>query len=143
MSADRQWALDQVRTQLVAAELTHDTVSLETLREEVGIGHEDLMAALDQLREKGEAHEVTPGDWTGGTEEAAAERAGEPPPPPPATPGTENVGRRAPAAEGAGEVVLTMAVASALDAETIGKLVEAGIAEAKAGDRAFVLRVEP
>jgi hypothetical protein len=153
------WAIEEVRTKLTLASDQGETMGIGELREEVGIGHDDLMSVLDSLRESGDAVEHTPGEWrtpydderedTGSDEagEAAARaaldrrdgRAEE----------DEKPGARAAPApqtgtlEGGGGVVLTMAVASALDAETIGKLVEAGITEAKADDRAFVLRVEP
>jgi biotin operon repressor len=161
VSAVERWMTDGVRAQLVAAAQINDTISVDRLREEVGIGHADLSATLDLLREEGAAVEEAPGEWTARQAErsrvdddvdARAQELldrfdGK-------TPGEmspaelEEPARAAPARgvrvrPDAGEVVLTMAVASALDAETIGKLVEAGIAEAKEAHREFVLRVMP
>lgn len=156
------WARDEVGTLLDRARDAGEAMGIGAIREEVGIGHGDLEEVLNELREAGEAVEATPGEWRrpfddevpGAAEPGellhvhesseetlaeAEERAGGRPAPAPAS-------RPSPAASVAadvGEVRLTMAVASALEAETIGKLVEAGIAEAKEQARAFVLRVEP
>jgi hypothetical protein len=142
------WALGEVRTILARVGDENSTATIETLREEVGIGHDDLSEVLQALRERGQAVEDSPGEWRrpfdgeldgapDGEREMTEDDASEGPAP-------KRRDRAAPAvAAGDGEVVLTMAVAGALDAETIGKLVEAGIGEAKADGRAFVLRVSP
>lgn len=161
------WALDDVRQRLIAAGEQGEMLTVAALREAIGIGHDDLTDVLNTLREAGDAVEGAPNEWRApyddelesraggeaaaddGSEEDAddergaaalrehderARRRGQPLVAPIAASG---------AAPTTGEVVLTMAVAKALDPETIGKLVEAGINESSEADRAFVLRVEP
>jgi len=149
------WAMGEVKNKLVVAGEQGEMLSFDALRSEVGIGHEDLTDVLDALREAGDAVEGAPGEWRAPYEdEREARSAGAPASeadedaddaePPPA-----RRARRRPHDSDVvmngepGGVVLTMAVASALDAETIGKLVEAGIAEAKQNGQPFILRVEP
>lgn len=149
------WAMEDVKHKLVVAGEQGEMLPFDALRSEVGIGHEDLTDVLDALREAGDAVEGAPGEWrppydderearsaSAPASEAEEEGAGDGPPP------ARRARRRQHDSDAVlngepGGVVLTMAVASALDAETIGKLVEAGIAEAKQNDQPFVLRVEP
>lgn len=146
-----------------------EMVSFEELRTETGVGHDDMTDVLNVLRERGDAIEGAPGEWRRpfddeledlqassasageGEEEpvvgAASERSSE-------DDLSEFEGRlrerrgRAVLGEAVsarltddGEVRLTVGVAVALGPEALGKLVEAGIAEAKAAERPFVLRV--
>lgn len=130
------------------------TVPLAELQEEVGVGHGDLQETLSALRERGEAVEGAPGEWRrpfddeladarpvsaasdrsgrddlDAIEERVRVRNGQPPAPRPRV------------TSESGECVLTVGVAQALGAEALGKLAAAGIEEAVAEGRAFVLRV--
>lgn len=126
-------------------------LSMGELRELTGLGHEDLTAVLDELREAGAAVEAAPGEWRGPYEDEAGEAAaraamdrrdGRDEELDEEDPGPSPFREERPSEE-ASEVVLTTLIASALDSETIGKLVQAGINEASSERRAFVLRVLP
>lgn len=153
----QEWALMTIETTLVERTDSNRNVSLTELRESLGIGHEDLVATLDTLREAGKAVEESPGEWRApyhdelpegvGTSRAPAapaevaaedDAAGvrEPPHPP----------RRGPAAVDAPDAVrvqLPLAVAKALDKPALGGIVDAGIAEAERDGVPFVFEVTP
>lgn len=159
------WALGEVGNALDKARDQGETRDVTALREECGVGHDDLSDVLNALREQGLAVEAAPGEWRrpfdgetdvgAGAEDAgpgAAEaaldrfdgRGEEDEPSAPASPGRRAHPTAAAAvAAGEGEVRMTMAVAGALKPETMGELVAAGMEEAKEAGRAFVLRVEP
>lgn len=146
MSAEA-WALGEVKTAVHKASDENRNATAEELRAEVGIGHDDLAEVLSTLRERGEVVEDAPGEWRRpyDDERTAPDRSDD---------AAEDVSEggapapgRAPARVAEEQptsiVTLTMAVAAALDAETMGKLVEAGIAEANDERREFVLRIVP
>lgn len=149
------WAVGEVQAVLNRAGDAGEGLGFEALREEVGIGHDDLEDVLNHLRERGDAVESAPGEWRSPYEDeregaaippaAESTQEGEPPPPPAKTPGTENVGRRAAPVpdDDESQIALTAKVLAAMDSETIGKIVEAGVAEAQADHKVFVLRVGP
>lgn len=147
------WALSEVGNALDRARDDGEPATTGALREQVGIGHEDLQDVLSALRERGEAVEAAPGEWRRpfedeqATQRAAATEAAD---------GEEDGGVDEPStaapARGArrgavmvatedGQVVLTAKVLAALDAETIGKIVQAGVEDA--GEDVFTLTVRP
>jgi hypothetical protein len=150
-------AFDQVRGKLEERAVAGEAVTEAELREEFGIGHDDLTQVLQSLSNDGEAVHEAPGEWrapyadererfaraTGeeGDGEAAEPEAA-------AAEAVERTAagglrRQAPVrpqvVAGDGEVVLTKGVLSVMDDETIGKIVKAGVEESD-GDE-FVLRV--
>lgn len=131
------------------------------LREEVGVGHDDLTAALDVLREHGKAQEVAPGEWSG--PDGGEEMPGEPEPLRVSVPddgaaaawealrrldgaNTHEVAEPGPAhagfALGGANVRLTRAIADELDAAALGQIVKAGL-KGVAAKAEFVLEVLP
>lgn len=151
-------AFEQVRNAIVVASEQGSTVEESDLREEFGIGHGDLTEVLNDLRDKGEAVNETPGEWRAPYEDereafAAAEAAerrearaaddddeDDEELPPAARAGSARVApARTAVIAGDGEVVLTKGVLNVMDDETIGKIVKAGVEESD-GDE-FTLRV--
>ena len=157
------WALEEVSNVLRRLrEQGEGVVTAERIRGEVGIGHEDLTDVLAELRERGEISEEAPGEWAVAGEDdgevgvslsdaEANARA--------AMDRMDGKDRRRPAASGdsatppfagvprSGTVAgattrLTVGVADALDAETLGSLVKAGIEEAKQAGVAYSLLVD-
>lgn len=131
---------------LVVAAEQGEPISEGRLREELGVGHDDLRGMLAQLSDRGMASEVAPGSWTAGVAEAesmpepvvvsVAERAE-------ASPRLAD----APDALQAGVMVdatvrITRGIAHALDAEALGKLLLAGLADT-GDDDVFVLEIVP
>jgi biotin operon repressor len=55
----------EVQRLLMVAADGGESLSLAELQEELAIGHADLMAALEELRELGTAVETAPGEWSG------------------------------------------------------------------------------
>lgn len=145
------WALSDVEDALDRARDEGGGATLVALREEVGIGHEDLKDVLSVLRERGEAVEAAPGEWRRPfDDEQATQRSHAVE----AEDGEDGVAvdDPAPVQRGArrgsvlvatddGQVVLTAKVLQALDAETIGKIVQAGVEDA--GEDVFTLTVRP
>lgn len=134
------WQVPMVRDALMRASDVGDTLSIQEIREQVGIGSDDLATALDQLRRGGEASEVTPGEWglaaeserqgfaeqpRAAEEEPAAEAASLAAPRRPEPP--RGAGRLS-APEDTPRVQITRAMLDALDDESLGKLVRAGVA---------------
>lgn len=146
-----------IETELEQARDISQTRSLAELREATGAGHDDLMEALAELQDDGRVSEVAPGEYmradTGviehvdvpparrnghaddveepGISLAEAERGR------PAQPG------RYPARGGERKTTLTRGVAAALDEESLGRLVKAGMDEAAAAGAIFVFEVTP
>lgn len=152
-----EWALSEAAAILGRAEGGR-SVTTAALREELGLGHEDLRDVLDVLREQGGALEAAPGEWRppydderpSVSSEGAGERESD-------GPGAEQPGAdRSSALEPlsapsrvlvgqAEQIRLTHSVLAAMDSETIGKIVQAGANEAdsKVPPIPFVLRVDP
>lgn len=133
------------------------------------MGHGDLDAALEELRTAGEASEVAPDEFESIPEDVREQRerarAGEEEPEPePAAPAPmptvpaphemslaeaeRRAGRGAPSTGGAPppaekRVELPAGVAAALDVEALGRIVTAGVEEAKTVGARFVLVIEP
>lgn len=57
------WALDDVKNRLIVASEAGEMLSVAALRDEIGIGHDDLTSVLDALRESGDAVEGAPNEW--------------------------------------------------------------------------------
>lgn len=151
-------AYDQVRLKLVEVGEQGQTITEAELRELFGIGHGDLLEVLNALREEGTAVNVLPSEWRAARpdELPGDEDEGEPADVEAALDHFDGVEGRPSRTErpavhpsarsaaslsfGGGTVVLTKAVARALDAQTLGAIVTAGIEDA--GDEAFILRVE-
>jgi len=154
--AVEDWMVEGVRTELDRAVSLGETRSRAALQERCGIGAGDIGEVLEQLRSEDEAREVAPGEWekvvgeevpgdsvptTAPGDELAEElpqvgsrieRAPDAPAPLP-MPGTLWTGERA--------FMLSRPMVAALDAETLGKMIAAGVEAA--GEHPFVLRVEP
>lgn len=153
MSAPASEDLRELERLLLVAREQGESIEFAQLREELQIGHDDLMTALSTLSEHGKAHEEAPGFWTGGADEdrgpvvvSVAAPADEPDGSEAAAVALDRLDRReAPAlaeyATAGPTIRLTVAVANALDAESLGKLVKAGIDEAVAEHRDFTLEV--
>lgn len=131
---------------------TGDRVTLAQVREEFGVGHEDALALLGELRANGKAIEVAPGEWeapsgiegvTMPVDESVAEPArvvvSTPDLEPPPARGAQGVFVGGPAVP---TVRLTMAVAEALNAEALGQVVKAALGGLEDGE-AFYLEVAP
>lgn len=146
---------------LVVAAEQGEPISEGRLREELGVGHDDLRGMLAQLSDRGMASEVAPGSWTAGVAEAesmpepvvvsVAERAEASPrlaDAPDARQGRgERQGRDIEQWLQAGVMVdatvrITRGIAHALDAEALGKLLLAGLADT-GDDDVFVLEIVP
>lgn len=162
-------AFEQVRLKLVERTEQGEPITEAELREELGIGHDDLTGVLTVLRERGDATNVAPAEWRAPyeseREEAAADDAAtaaldhfdgkngpaeEEDGAPASSRGEEPIERTPPPARDgrvivaeAGNVTLTAKVLAAMDAETIGKLVKAGVEEASDASLPFIFRVEP
>jgi hypothetical protein len=158
MSAPATETLREIERDLRLA--TEDTergmVTFPELREKHGLGHDDLEAALDILRTHGKAVEDAPGEWRGPFED---EKRQEVAPAPrvqvsadPEIPDDDDAHAAvAEAMRGSARVPLfrtegsqpnvriNVAIANALDAESLGNLVKAGIADLE-GD-VFTLEV--
>lgn len=136
------------------------TRSFESLREELGLGHNDLTEAIDTLREVGKAVEVAPGEWSGPN----GDESGEPEPLRVSVPEVaeserldaaaaalrrRDGGQAYEAAVASGliggpetTVRLTRAIADELDAAALGQIVKAGLKGVDA-TVPFVLEVQP
>lgn len=151
MSAPASSDLRELERELLMAAERGETLSIAEMQEIAGAGHDDLMAMLDTLREHGKAVEDAPGDWRGPLQDeldaiAAADR--KPDPVRVSVPDHESEnggGRAAELAELAGRqrietepapaewfgpdptVRLTRSIAEALDAEALGKVVQAAL----------------
>jgi hypothetical protein len=149
--------IEGIRLKIVERSEQGETTHEADLREEFGIGHDDLLNVLNDLRERGEIVMELPSEWRapvdGGVPNAEAEAAltraldhrdgkdGDDLPPEPDD-GDRPFARQRPAlAAGEGEIVLTKGVLTVMDDETIGKIVKAGVAEAGEVADEFVLRV--
>lgn len=144
----------EVEAEFARARDMSETRTLADLRDAVGAGHDDLMEVIGELQDGGRISEVAPGEYMRadprgehvparrdhsegepGISLAEAERrldrAGPVRATMKVTPGSEN------------RTVLSKGVARALDAETLGALVKAGIDEAIEEGRAFVFEVAP
>lgn len=152
------WAVEAVGNKLVEAGEQGKTVTEAEMREEFGIGHEDLTDVLNALREDGRAVNELPAEWRAPREDetegegepdddAAAEALdrfdgkdgarGEQT----AEPERGSAGRSSVAlSAGSGNIVLTKSVLAVMSDETIGKMVRAGVESADGDD--FTLRVE-
>lgn len=124
------------------------TVTEAHLREELGVGHDDLRELLSTLCEVGKAVEEAPGEWTGGDGVPAAQeaprvvvKAGEPEevdgPPAVRSSGLPGWGLEPPA-----QVRLSRGMIEALGAEALGALIKAGISDTVEGGT-FRLEVTP
>lgn len=153
------WALDAVRAEMEVAADTSETRSVAGLRETHGIGHDDLIAVLDQLRQEGLAIEAAPGEWRGPfmdeqADASPARTAARREPREAEEPGMSLaqaerqagalavMERREPVGEEK-RTTLSRGVAQALDAAALGALVKAGIDEAMEASVAFVFEVAP
>jgi hypothetical protein len=148
---------DDVTKALVAGELMKaadlgETRSRAELQAAVGIGAGDLDRVLSELRMSGEATEDAPDEWTGAaTSTAAPATEHEERPAPvedqdePELPGRPRQpgSTLTPADDDDRRVELTMAVAQALDEATLGKLVKAGIDDAREAGVSFEFVVLP
>lgn len=145
------WAVAEVGTILDRKRDQGEMASFAELREETGVGHDDLKDVLDTLRESGQMVEAAPGEFRRPFDDEVAGGAAEsrPAPEPDEEPLAEEAPRlgaerpRPRVTSPEGECLLTMGVAKALGAEALGKLVAAGIEEAAEQGGAFVLRVSP
>lgn len=152
----------EVQRLLVVAKDSGEPASEALLQEECGLGHDDLHGVLDQLREHGMAEEVAPGEWQAPSDRVPARALEVEVPDEPddrveaaraamrerdemSSEVQRLLGSRAGGSSfaGAPTVRLTTAIANALDAEALGKLVKAGIDEATAHDQPFTLEVAP
>lgn len=159
--------VDLVRDELRRISDRGELASRQVLQEAVGVGAGDLQAALDVLRDAGEATEVEPDGYRLGVEEEAALDvpaaeagwSGAPEPEPgvtlaEATAGgvgaAAPLGRRQTAVQigqyreeySSAQVTMPRAVADVLDAAALGALLKAGIDTAAAGET-FVFEVTP
>jgi hypothetical protein len=156
MAAPASEDLRELERLLTVAAETDDRVTVAQVREEFEVGHNDAMGMLNTLREHGKAVEVAPGEWQGpsldeldGAQQGPGPVVVRTPDPPDQLEEDEQAApREAPqwgtAFAGGSEptVRLTMAIAEALDAEAIGKLVKAAIEGVEDGE-VFVLEVTP
>lgn len=160
-------AARDVEALLTAATEQNETWTIERLMDELGTSESDVAEALDQLRSVGKAMEDTPGEWRGPYEYERRSEVGEPGPvtvtvseddgEPGETfvrdtftgrPGTrleEHAGEYGAVWEGVVEsqpvsARLTRGMATALGAEALGALVQAGIEETPEG-QPFTLEV--
>ena len=142
-----EWALPMVERALADKAVGGETITEAALQEEVGIGHDDLRATLDALREEGKAVEEAPGEWRAPYEDEEQIEAGEPAAERASSADLPSTALSAPRADSrlarAGEVttVLTAGMAKSLGADALGQFIHAGIEDASG--RPFVLRVEP
>lgn len=156
MAAPATEELRELARELTIAAEQGETRRFDELREQLGMGHEDLEQALGTLREHGQAVEASPGEWRGPLmDELEGGR-------PAGADDDERVRVSVPDASEAGEeeepaqaggaaldflapgdatVRLNRAIADALDDESLGKIVKAGLAGS--GDEVFVLEVLP
>lgn len=167
--AAEEYQVALVRDALQRASDIGEQRSRAQLQEECGLGSGDLEAVLEELRGSGEATEVAPDAFEAMSEEVREARAaaradegagaeeGEHEQPPPFTREAElpslaeaerAAGRGAPSTGGAPppaekRVELPAGVAAALDVESLGRIVTAGVEEAKAVGARFVLVIEP
>lgn len=150
-------AVDPVMVELVRDEMRRVTdrgelASRAMLRDAVGIGAGDLQAALDALRDAGEASEVEPDGYRLGVEEEAPApaRVEEPEPGVSLAEAEAGAPRRQTAVQigdyreeySSAQVTMPRAVADVLDAAALGALLKAGIDTAAAGET-FVFEVTP
>lgn len=159
MAAPATEEVRELERLLVIASDLGEARSFASLREELGIGHEDLEAALGVLREHGKAQELTPGEWSGPDGDALepehvaeAERVvvsvsgpdGESVEDDRAPLGRAEVSVQTGSWAIEPTVRLTMAIAQSLDAQALGALVKAGIDDAATREgEVFVLEVLP
>jgi hypothetical protein len=141
-----KWAKDAVLNELAVARDASETRTFEDLRETIGIGHEDLQAAITELGDAAKLSEVAPSEYVlldtnaaareqaaaavdepgVSLEEAEAQAGG--------MPRTRAAARAAGAANS--RVVLPRSVAQSLDEAALGQIVKAGIDGAE-GDFSF------
>lgn len=129
-----------------------ELASRSELQAAVGVGAGDLQAALDVLRDAGEASEVEPDGFRLGLEdddEPPARVAGAPgvtveefEEQPPRRVTAVQVGGYREEYGGPAQVTMPRAVAAVLDAQALGALVKAGIDTTDAGET-FVFEVTP
>lgn len=156
VSAPASEDLRELERLLLVASESGESREFGTLREELAMGHDDLTEALSTLREHGKAHEEAPGYWTGGSDEASTGPVVVSVPDPVdeaddlrSAAALERFDRgrgggaftSESAAVAGATIRLTVAVANALDAESLGKLVKAGIAEAVEQEQPFTMEV--
>jgi hypothetical protein len=147
------WAIDAVANELALARDAGEMRSVSALQEACGVGHEDLMAVLDVMRERGSAVEAAPGEWRQPFEDEVAPPAAEDAPQAPEAPGGMSLAeaemRTGPGRAGTvparalvGEATASLprAMADVLDAAAIGALVKAGIESCPVG-QTFVFEV--
>lgn len=145
------WAIDAVANELALARDGGEMRSVSALQEACGVGHEDLMAVLDVMRERGSAVEAAPGEWRQPFEDEVAPPAAEDEPQAPEAPAGMSLAEAeraaavaAPAftraAVGEATASLPRAMADVLDAAAIGSLVKAGIDSCPVG-QTFVFEV--
>lgn len=155
MSAPAGEVVRELERDLLVASESGETRTFAELQDTYGLGHEDLAAALDTLREHGKAVEAAPGEWRGpmadelgsGPPAGAGESADG------AGPVVVSVGEGEPederpparwlseSAQVQPTVRLTMAIADALEPQSLGALVKAGIEEARGDGVPFWLEV--
>lgn len=160
MAAPANEMLRELERVLTLAADSGEPAARASLQAELGVGGDELQSMLDELRAHGKAVEVTPGEWRG---PLAEDGAAEPQPVTVSAPEPENqdelsdeqvrawfarqdrepMAAPMPAVDmvSGATVRLTPAVADALDPEALGKLVKAGIDEAKAVGLPFILEV--
>jgi hypothetical protein len=157
MAAPASEDLRELERVLTAAAERGESCSVGGLREEMDVGTAELSAMLDTLREHGKAVEEAPGEWRGPLMDEIDAAA------PAAEPLRVVVNADVPEAREVEEIPiprgrtewttmgyeqgsqptvrLTRAIAEALDADALGKLVKAGLEDV--GDGVFVLEVTP
>lgn len=158
MAAPATEEVRELERLLVIASDLGEARSFASLREELGIGHEDLEAALGVLREHGKAQELTPGEWSGPDGDALEpEHVAEADRVVVSVPESDSESDTRAPADAASQsppgpgvlsweptVRLTMAIAQSLDAQALGALVKAGIDDAATRfGEVFVLEVLP
>lgn len=144
MSAPASEMVREIARELEVAGEQGQTMSVAALRDHFELGHDDLLEALDALREHGQAVEAAPGEWRG----PMADELPQPEPPrvrvsvaDEEPPEREPLPRGTLLSSSGATVRLTPGVADALNAEALGAIVKAGIEEAKALGEPFVLEV--
>jgi hypothetical protein len=154
--------LRELERELTVAAEQGETREFGRLREEFGVGTQELQAMLDALREHGKAVEEAPGEWRGPTLDEVDSAPVESPRVMVSADVPEDEGGMVPAdgriierhghgglpaAMFAGQqadpnVRLTMAIAEALEAEALGQLVKAAIAGLPEHE-SFILEITP
>jgi hypothetical protein len=123
------------------SDLGHST-RVSEVQEELGVGHDDALAMLDQLRGRGMASEVAPDEWETGTSITQADepvRVTVPEEIEEEPSGWQTGTVTADPALYGPQVRLTRSIADALSDEALGQIVKAGLGDVAPGEAFFLM----